>query len=128
MQSPIRHQGHYGHNRSMSSPRRRSPFREGHMRVFRLALILVFSCIVFSTPALAQEASVIGTVTDDTKAVLPGATVTATGLETGVQTVGVADANGQYRLRLPAGTYKLLAELSGFGPVLVPKVELLVGQ
>ena len=27
-----------------------------------------------------------------------------------------------------AHTYKLLAELSGFGPVLVPKVELLVGQ
>jgi hypothetical protein len=99
------------------------------MRRVRLVAIFLSLSVTFpSALAFAQEASVIGTVTDDTRAVLPGATVTATGLETGVQTVGVADANGQYRLRLPAGTYKLLAELSGFGPVLVPKVELLVGQ
>ena len=76
----------------------------------------------------AQDASVIGSVTDDTKAMLPGATITATSLETGVQQVAVSDANGQYRLRLPPGSYKLQAELSGFGPVLLPRVELLVGQ
>ena len=32
--------------------------------------------------ASAQEASLVGTVTDETKAVLPGVTVTATNLET----------------------------------------------
>ena len=43
---------------------------------------------------IAARATVIGTVTDDTKAVLPGATITATGLETGVQTVGVRTSAG----------------------------------
>ena len=70
--------------------------------------------------AHAQDASVIGTVTDDTKAVLPGATVTATGLETGAQTAAVTDGRGEYRLRMPAGKYKMQAELAGFGPVLDP--------
>jgi len=80
------------------------------MRRLRLtAIVLATVLTVCSAPAFAQDASVVGTVTDDTKAVLPGATITATGLETGVQTTATADANGQYRLRLPAGTYKLLA-------------------
>jgi hypothetical protein len=92
-------------------------------------LVLIFAFIL--TPlvaAYAQEASVVGTVADDTKAMLPGATVTATDLESGVQTVAVTDGRGEYRLRLRAGTYKIQAELSGFGPFVMPKVELLVGQ
>ena len=96
------------------------------MRFSVVVLVLCVLCV--SASAYSQDASVIGSVTDDTRSVLPGATITATGLETGVQTVAVTDGSGQYRLRLPPGTYKLLAELTGFGPVLVPKVELLVGQ
>ena len=99
------------------------------MRMVRLVGLCLSVFILSSGAALyAQDASVIGSVTDDTKAMLPGATITATSLETGVQQVAVSDANGQYRLRLPAGIYKLQAELSGFGPVLLPRVELLVGQ
>jgi len=99
------------------------------MRMVRLVGFCLSVFILSSGAALyAQDASVIGSVTDDTKAMLPGATITATSLETGVQQVAVSDANGQYRLRLPAGIYKLQAELSGFGPVLLPRVELLVGQ
>jgi carboxypeptidase family protein len=105
-----------------------SAAREDPMRGLRLVCFLAVLIVPFAAPAFAQDASLNGTVTDDTKAVLPGATITATSLETGVQTVAVSDATGQYRLRLPAGTYKLLAELSGFGPVLLPQVELLVGQ
>ncbi len=76
-----------------------------------------------------QDASMAGTVTDETKAVLPGATVTATNLETGNQATGVTDEQGQYRLpRLPPGKYKVQAELQGFTTVVVPSVELLVGQ
>ena len=43
-----------------------------------------------ATPRYAQDASVIGAVTDETKAVLPGVNVTATDLETGVQTIAVS--------------------------------------
>src|SRR6266850_1013534 len=96
------------------------------MRLTRIAFLLCLLCL--SAPAYAQDALVIGSVADDTKAVLPGATITATGLETGVQTIAVSDGRGEYRLKLAPGTYKLQVELAGFGPVLIPKVELLVGQ
>jgi hypothetical protein len=92
---------------------------------FGLQIVLVLLC----TPVFAQQAAIIGSVTDQTKAVLPGATVTATSLSTGGQTVGVSDARGDYRLaNLPPGRYKVQAELSGFATVVVASLELLVGQ
>src|SRR5262245_61182535 len=85
-------------------------------------------CLAASS-AHAQDASVIGSVADETKSVLPGATVTATNLETGRQSSAVTDERGAYRLlRLPPGRYKVQAELQGFTSVVVPSVELLVGQ
>jgi hypothetical protein len=91
--------------------------------------VFFFSFILIATPARAQEASVIGTVADETKAVLPGATITATNVETGRQTAATTDEQGQYRLlRLPPGKYKVQADLQGFTSVIVPSVELLVGQ
>src|SRR4030095_6440333 len=96
----------------------------------RVAPTLILTLVLgASTPAFAQEASVVGTVSDETKAMLPGATVTATDLGTGRQCVGVSDQQGEYRLpRLPAGRYKIQVDLSGFTTVVVPDVELLVGQ
>ena len=48
--------------------------------------------------AAAQTATMQGVVTDESSAVLPGATVTATELNTGVQTVAVTEVDGRYRL------------------------------
>ncbi|PYR01819.1 MAG: hypothetical protein DMG00_30400, partial [Acidobacteria bacterium] len=79
----------------------------------RLWLVIVSVSLLLGTlcaSAYAQEASVIGTVVDDTRSVLPGVTVTATDLGSGVQTVAVTDARGEYRLRLQPGTYKIQAE------------------
>jgi len=91
-----------------------------------LAVLMVLSV---ATLARAQEATIIGTVSDETKAVLPGATVTATNLETGGQSVATTGQNGEYRiLQLPPGKYKVQADLAGFTTVIVPSVELLVGQ
>ena len=85
--------------------------------------------ILLASLASAQDASIIGTVTDETRSVLPGATVTATNVDTGQTTSGVTDAHGQYRLmRLQPGKYKVQAELQGFSSVIMPSVELLVGQ
>jgi len=71
--------------------------------------------------ALALHAQVItatlfGTVTDKTGAVIPGAVVTATNVGTGlVKTTRTGDAGG-YRLEfLPVGTYKLQFSAPGFG-------------
>jgi hypothetical protein len=85
--------------------------------------------VLFASTVHAQDAAVIGAVTDETKAVLPGATITATNLENGRTSTAITDEQGQYRLlSLPPGKYKVQAELQGFSTVVVPSVELLVGQ
>jgi hypothetical protein len=100
------------------------------MRV-RLASLVCLASFVLVVPVLAsaQDASLIGSVVDSTKAALPGATITATMIDTGRASTTVSDERGEYRLRgLPAGRYRVQAELSGFSTVIVPEIELLVGQ
>ena len=56
-----------------------------------------------------------GRVTDESGAVLPGVTVTATHTDTGATRTVVTDANGAYALpNLPTGPYRLEAMLQGF--------------
>lgn len=86
----------------------------------RLGLIALWSfvALVFSTPvARAQStfATVTGSVQDASGAVLPGATVTATNEQTGLQRSVVTGERGAYRLtELPPGRYSLKVELSAF--------------
>lgn len=102
--------------------------KEAAVRFHRPLLVAVLVFVASAGIARAQGASVVGTVTDQTKGLLPGATITATNLETGVQVSALSDQRGAYRLQLPPGTYKLQAELAGFATVIVASVELLVGQ
>src|SRR5258708_7576715 len=78
----------------------------------------------------AQEAaSVAGVVTDQSKGALLAVTVTATEVSSGRQYVAVTDERGQYRLaNVQPGTYRLQGELSGFATMVIPQLELLVGQ
>ena len=80
--------------------------------------------------ALGQDtASLSGTVTDESKAVLPGAIVSATEVGSGRPYQTVTDERGEYRIsNVAAGTYKVQAELSGFATVVYPNVQVLVGQ
>ncbi len=91
---------------------------------------LIAAALLLS-PSLAaqQNATVQGTVVDESQSVLPGATVTATEISTGVQTVVVSEADGRYRFdNVAPGRYKLRLELSGFATTEIPDIELLVGQ
>src|SRR5688572_192302 len=91
-------------------------------------LALAWTLAPWSAPVFAQQASIIGVVTDATQGVLPGVTVTATNLANGQVTVSVTTATGEYRLQnLQPGAYSVQAELPGFSSSLVPKVELLLG-
>src|SRR5262245_577520 len=85
---------------------------------------LIFSVAVLMstigvTAAFAQSVSsgtIEGTVKDESGSVLPGVTVTITSpaLQVG-QVVQVSDSAGNYKfVDLPAGTYRLSAELPGF--------------
>lgn len=92
--------------------------------------IIVLSILMTAQGALyAQQATVVGTVVDESKAVLPGVTVTATDLATGRPFVAVTEARGEFRLPgMEAGKYKIQAQLAGFATTTVAELELLVGQ
>jgi len=65
--------------------------------------------------AQLSTARLSGRVTDESKAVLPGVTVTMTRTDTGLTRSDVTDGNGAYVLpNLPAGPYRLEVSLSGF--------------
>ena len=92
-------------------------------------MVLVALASLVGSVAFAQQASIVGVATDETKAVLPGVNVTATDQAAGRQIVGVTNDKGEYRLlNVPPGKYTVQAELSGFTTVVLRDVELLVGQ
>ena len=94
-----------------------------------VASSFVAVAILFSSHAFAQEATVAGTVVDESGGILPGPTVTGTSLATGQEHVAVTGDRAEYRLLgLAAGRYKIQAGLTGFATVVVPMIELLVGQ
>ncbi len=100
------------------------------MRAIRLASITILLIVsAMSAAAFAQQASIVGAVVDESKAVLPGVTVTLTDLAKGTQTAAVTDGRGEFRfLQLDAGSYKVQADLTGFAGVILQKLDVLVGQ
>jgi hypothetical protein len=92
-------------------------------------LVAVLISLPLVAAAQVSTATLSGLVADESKALLPGVTLTATDVQTGRQYVAVTDERGEYRIgNVPPGTYKVQAELVGFATVEFPKVELLVGQ
>ncbi len=96
-------------------------------------LIFVLALLAAAVPTAAQgratTADLAGVVLDQSKAVLPGATVTATNLATGVERTATSDADGHFALRaLPPGTYSVRVSLHGFATQALPRVELALGQ
>src|ERR671937_298150 len=84
---------------------------------FRIPLICALSVLVSAAPAWAQlsTAQLSGRVTDESGAVLPGVTVTATQTDTGLVRTVVTGENGTYVLpNLPTGPYRVEAMLQGF--------------
>jgi hypothetical protein len=98
-------------------------------RTIRCAAILLIVSALSGAVAAQQDAGIIGLVTDESGAVLPGVTVTATGPSLQVPSVaGVTDAKGEYRLSpLPIGTYTVEFGLSGFQGIKREGIRLTVG-
>jgi hypothetical protein len=97
----------------------------------RGAVLGFLIAVVFPSVLAAQAVTgtILGTVTDESGAMLPGATVTLTHTETGRARVVVADSAGQFTVpSLPTGTYTLSAELAGFKSVSIPDIRLGVDQ
>src|SRR5437867_11095746 len=84
------------------------------MRTFLITLVL---CFVLAAPVFGQSsyATLGGTISDGSGALIPGVTVTATNNATGVVTTAVSNEVGVYNLpSLLPGVYKVTAELPGF--------------
>ena len=86
--------------------------------------------IGLTAPAWAQTTGgvIAGIVADAHGGVLPGVTLTARNVETGVIRTTVTEADGRYRVAgLVPGRYDLKVELAGFGPVEVKDLTLTIG-
>ena len=97
----------------------------------RLLLVLVFAALVPTSTALAQStaATVSGSVLDEQKAALPGATVTIRNLDSGQSRSTTSDARGAFQVAgLPPGKYEVSAELAGFGRLVRSDLSLTVAQ
>ncbi|HXI94067.1 MAG TPA: TonB-dependent receptor [Blastocatellia bacterium] len=82
--------------------------------------------------ALAQvdvsSATIKGSVTDQNKAVVVGATVTAKSTERGTTRTARTGSDGSYVLpTLQPGVYEVRVEASGFEAAIIPKAEITVG-
>ena len=99
-----------------------------HRIVLRFGVFL----IVFLAVALqvsAQEATIVGTVTDPTGAVVPDVTITITNIDMGhVQTFASNTAGEFVAPTLHIGRYLVRAEAAGFKPVEQKDVVLQVGD
>jgi hypothetical protein len=74
-------------------------------------------------------ASISGTITDASGAVLAGASVAVKNLETGSQRTVAADEAGRYDAEsLAVGQYQVRAEAAGFRPEIKTGIALVVGQ
>jgi hypothetical protein len=91
-----------------------------------MALVLGGMATAFAQVATA---TIQGEVTDETKGVMPGVTVTAVNEQTGVSRFAVTDERGFYRITaLQPGRYSLTAEIAGFSKVQQSGINLTIGQ
>src|SRR5215510_4617625 len=85
----------------------------------RMVNAVLCSALLLSSASYAaaqvERASLTGTVKDQSDAVVPGATVTATNTATNVPAVAVTDSQGGYVIgALIPGEYVIDVELQGF--------------
>jgi hypothetical protein len=100
------------------------------MKVRVAAMLAVLAILVGAMPALAQvqTGEITGRVTDDTGAVLPGATVTLTSPALIQPQVATSAETGSFRFpQIPIGTYSVKFELPGFKTVVREGIVVSIG-
>jgi hypothetical protein len=92
-----------------------------------LAVALLFAA--FGLQGQQITATLVGSVTDASGAVVPSASIQVTNLETNAVREGSTDDSGSYSFPfLPAGSYKVAVNLKGFRPQVVNRFVLNVAQ
>lgn len=95
------------------------------LRRIALACLVVFAALPVCV--MAQTASITGTVTDSTGAVVPQARITAKNLATSAPRTALTDESGIYRItNLVPGNYEVLIEKPGFKSLEFSQIALTV--
>ena len=105
-----------------------SKYRQSHK--ISACLIALLSLVFMSATAFGQgaSASLTGVITDATGAVIPGAAVVATNVDTGVATRTTANNSGVYNYpSLQTGNYSVTVEAPGFTRATIINVALTIG-
>src|SRR5580692_3469296 len=99
------------------------PFR------LRFLFLLLVALIGFSASTFAQQATIVGTVTDPSGAVVPNVSVILTNTETGRSvTIPTNDAGQYVAVDLQIGHYTVKAEAKGFKAAEQKDIVLTVGD
>ena len=102
------------------------------MRARRYCTMLVVAGLLFSASALSQtsnQGAIVGTITDPSGAVSPGAEITLQNVATGTARQTVSNNVGDYRVDfLIPGIYRVTARLAGFKTRVVDDVVVAVGE
>ena len=103
-------------------------------RQHRKVLAVLFSALSFGFVgsemyAQAITGTLLGTVTDASGAIIAGAQITATNLETNISQATVSGSGGDYTIpNLPPGRYKVVTKVKGFATAIAPQVTVQVQQ
>lgn len=93
-----------------------------------VALLLLLTCASIGQAQSLVAGDISGVVTDPTGAVISGAAITLTGLDTGSNQSSTSGSDGTYRFNLlKPGRYELTLDRTGFAK-LVTDVDVVVGQ
>ena len=95
------------------------------------ATCFIFVSFLLCPVLMAQRTTgtILGTVSDATGAVIPGAEITVTHADTGLSRTAVSDDLGAYVMSsLPPGLYRLQVSLAGFKEAVLENVRLNVDQ
>lgn len=91
--------------------------------------VIVVALVPLASIAQVITGTILGNVTDESRAALPGATIVIKNLDTGRTRTLVTDQAGNYRAPgLGLGQYEVRAELMGFQPKVRTGISLTVGR
>jgi Carboxypeptidase regulatory-like domain len=94
-----------------------------------LAASVLIALTVGTVFSQSSTGSISGTVVDEGKAVIPGATVTVKKTATGFVRTATTNSEGRYRFEnLPTGTYEVMIEATSFSSYSQKPITLDVGQ
>ncbi len=112
-----------------------SPTNAGSLGLFlrrldlRLVLLMAAVVVLFAAQGLAQEATIVGTVTDPSGAAVPNVSITVNNLDTGLARTLATGSDGQYVApSLSIGRYTVKATATGFKAAEQSGITLTVGD